>query len=299
MREDPGGGGDVDFDGASGPLDFATPGEPAVASFGLLQFGTDNKIDDSKTKFQVAGDDSKAVQDAGPKPVTTAAAGGPLTIGTLLPLTGSLAFLGPPEVAGVKLAVKEVNDAGGALGAPVALVEGDSGDTSTDTANTTVDRLLASNVNAIIGAASSAVTLTVVDKIAAAGVVEISPANTSDTFTTYNDQGMYFRTAPPDVLQAVPLADLVLGDGNTKVGILNLNDPYGKGLSENVAANLVKGGLSKADILSIAYDPTASSYDTEVQKMVEFGPDAIVVIGFDESARIIQELNAQGIGPAR
>ena len=33
--------------------------------------------------------------------------------------------------------------------------------------------------------------------------------------------------------------------------------------------------------------------------MVEFGPDAIVVIGFDESARIIQELNAQGIGPAR
>ena len=48
-------GGDVDYDGASGPLDFADPGEPAVASFGLLQFGEDNKIDDSKTEFQVAG----------------------------------------------------------------------------------------------------------------------------------------------------------------------------------------------------------------------------------------------------
>jgi hypothetical protein len=292
-------GGDVDYNGASGPLDFAEPGEPAVASFGLLQFGSDNKIDDSKTEFQVAGDESKAAKDAGLKPVPTATTGGPLTIGTLLPLTGSLAFLGPPEVAGVKLAIKEINEAGGVLGAPVALVEGDSGDTSTDTANTTVDRLLASNVNAIIGAASSAVTLTVIDKIAAAGVVEFSPANTSDQFTTYNDQGLYFRTAPPDVLQAIPLADMVLGDGNTKVGILNLNDPYGKGLSENVAANLIDGGLKKADILSIAYDPTASSYDTEVQKMVEFAPDAIVVIGFDESARIIQELNAQGIGPAR
>lgn len=292
-------GGDVDYDGASGPLSFSDPGEPAVASFGLLEFGEDNKIDDSLTEFQVAGDEAQAASDAGPAPVAPGATGGPLVIGTLLPLTGSLAFLGPPEVAGVQLAVQEVNEAGGVLGAPVGLVEGDSGDTSTDTANTTVDRLLASNVNAIIGAASSSVSLTVIDKIAAAGVVQFSPANTSDQFTTYNDSGLYFRTAPPDVLQAVPLADLVLSDGNTTVGILNLNDAYGTGLAENVANNLVDGGLNEDDILSITYDPTASSYDTEVQQMVEFGPDAIVVIGFDESARIIQEMNAQGIGPAR
>jgi ABC-type branched-subunit amino acid transport system substrate-binding protein len=292
-------GGDVDYDGASGPLSFAQPGEPAVASFGLMQFGANNKIDDSKTEFQVAGDDTKAVSDAGPKPVTSAAAGGPLVIGTLLPLTGSLAFLGPPEVAGVQLAVKEINAAGGVFGQPIQLVEGDSGDTSTDTANTTVDRLLSNNVNAIIGAASSSVSLTVIDKITNAGVVQFSPANTSDQFTSYNDKGLYFRTAPPDVLQAVPLADLVLGDGNTKVGILNLNDAYGTGLAKNVSANLVDGGLDQANIKQITYDPTASSYDTEVQQMVEFAPDAIVVIGFDESARIIQELNAQGIGPKR
>ena len=55
-------------------------------------------------------------------------------IGTLLPLTGSLAFLGPPEVAGVKLAIQDINAAGGSLGQPVKLVEGDSGDASTDTA---------------------------------------------------------------------------------------------------------------------------------------------------------------------
>ena len=33
--------------------------------------------------------------------------------------------------------------------------------------------------------------------------------------------------------------------------------------------------------------------------MVDFNPDAIVVIGFEESSRIIQGLNAQGIGPQR
>ena len=42
-----------------------------------------------------------------------------LKIGTLLPQTGSLAFLGPPEFAGVDLAVKEINDAGGVLGEDV------------------------------------------------------------------------------------------------------------------------------------------------------------------------------------
>ena len=42
-----------------------------------------------------------------------------LKIGTLLPQTGSLAFLGPPEFAGVDLALKEINDAGGVNGKPV------------------------------------------------------------------------------------------------------------------------------------------------------------------------------------
>ena len=43
-------------------------------------------------------------------------ASGPLKIGSLLPETGSLAFLGPPEFAGVDLAVEEINAAGGVLG---------------------------------------------------------------------------------------------------------------------------------------------------------------------------------------
>src|ERR671919_436054 len=53
---------------------------------------------------------------------------GVLTVGTLLPSTGDLAFLGPPEFAGVDLAVKEINDAGGVLGKPVETAQADSGD---------------------------------------------------------------------------------------------------------------------------------------------------------------------------
>jgi ABC-type branched-subunit amino acid transport system substrate-binding protein len=291
-------GGNPDYDGASGPLAFADAGEPAVASFGLLQFGEDNKLDDSKTEFVLAGDENNAASDEGPAaaPATT---GAPLVVGTLLPLTGDLAFLGPPEVAGAKLAIEDINAAGGVFGQPVQLVEGDSGDASTDTATQTADRLLQSGVNVVVGAASSTVSLTVIDRITGAGVMQISPANTSDQFTTYNDNGLYFRTAPPDVLQARALADLIGEDGNNTVAILARNDAYGTGLADNTQQNLLDQGLAEDDVINVTYDPTAANFDAEIQKMVEFGGDAIVVIGFDESSRILEGLNAQGIGPKR
>ena len=291
-------GGNPDYDGASGPLAFADAGEPAVASFGLLQFGEDNKLDDSKTEFVLAGDENNAASDEGPA-AAPATSGAPLVIGTLLPLTGDLAFLGPPEVAGAKLAIEDINAAGGVFGQPVQLVEGDSGDASTDTATQTADRLLQSGVNVVIGAASSTVSLTVIDRITGAGVMQISPANTSDQFTTYNDNGLYFRTAPPDVLQARALADLIGEDGNNTVAILARNDAYGTGLANNTQQNLLDQGLAEDDVINVTYDPTAANFDAEIQKMVEFGGDAIVVIGFDESSRILEGLNAQGIGPKR
>jgi ABC-type branched-subunit amino acid transport system substrate-binding protein len=292
-------GGNVDYDGISGPLSFTDAGEPAQASFGILQFGEDNKLDQDATRYVIAGDEANASTDEGPAYAPAGATGGPLVIGTLLPLTGNLAFLGPPEVAGARLAVNDINAAGGVLGQPVQLIEGDSGDASTDTATQTVDRLLQGGVNAIIGAASSGVSLTVIDRITGAGVVQFSPANTSDQFTDYNDNGLYFRTAPPDTLQSRALSDLIINDGNNTVGIMALNDPYGTGLMENTRQNLISAGLSEDSIQTLTYDPQAANYDAEVQQMVDFNPDAVVVIGFEESARIIEGLNSQGIGPQR
>ncbi len=52
-------------------------------------------------------------------------ASGPLKIGSLLPETGSLAFLGPPEFAGVDLAVADINAAGGVLGENIEHIRGD------------------------------------------------------------------------------------------------------------------------------------------------------------------------------
>ena len=221
---------------------------------------------------------------------------GTFIVGTLLPETGSLAFLGPPEVAGVKLAVKEVNDAGGVLGKPMTLVTGDSGDTSTDIANQTVDRLLTAKADVIVGAASSSVTLTVIDKIAAAGVVMFSPANTSKALTTYADKGMYFRTAPPDNLQGQVLGEIVVEDGGgSAVGILALQDPYGEGLAEDTKKSIESSGGKVVE--TVIYDPKAANFDNEVDRIKRKNPKAVIVIGFDESAKVITTMIEKGIGP--
>ena len=44
---------------------------------------------------------------------------GILKIGGVIPLTGALSFLSPPEIAGAELAIQDINDAGGVLGKPV------------------------------------------------------------------------------------------------------------------------------------------------------------------------------------
>jgi len=287
-------GTDIDYDGVSGPLEFSGNGEPTVASYGILQFGEDNRIDDSLTEYVIANAPAEA--DVPEVPVEGTRAGdGVFKVGTLLPETGSLAFLGPPEFAGAELAISEINEAGGVLGKPAELSQGDSGDTTTDLANTTVDRLLSENVDLIVGAASSSVSLTVVDKITGAGVVQFSPANTSKAFSDYADKGLYFRNAPSDILQGSTLADLILEDGHTTVGVLALDDDYGTGLLEDLTKALEEGGAEVVE--SVVYDPAAQTFDAEVGQIATADPEAIVVIGFDESSRIISLMVEQGIGP--
>lgn len=171
----------------------------------------------------------------------------------------------------------------------------DSNDTSTDTAVRNAAELIDQGVSAIIGPASSAVSMTVIDDIVGSGTLMVSPSNTATTFTAYPDNDLYFRTAPSDVLQGRVLGELVRSDGHDNVGILSLDDEYGDGLAENVALAVEDGGGTIVD--RITYDPQAASFTTEVTQMVTASPDALVLIGFVETLSVLPELESQGIGP--
>ena len=220
---------------------------------------------------------------------------GTLTIGNLLPQTGDLAFLGPPEFAGVKLAVEEMNAAGGVLGQDVANVDADSGDGTPDIAGAEVDKLFNQDVDAIIGAAASGVSVSVIDKITGAGVVHFSPANTAAGFDTYDDNGLYFRTAPSDALQGAVLGNLAVEDGFSNVAVMARQDFYGEGLAEQVQTTLQEKGANVAEF--VLYSADAQNYTAEVNKIAAAKPDALVLVAFEETTKIIPQLIAKGIGP--
>lgn len=207
-------------------------------------------------------------------------------VGTILPQTGNLAFLGPPEFAGVDLAVADLE----AADYPFAIeqVDTDSGDTTTDIALQSAGQLVDAGASVVIGAASSGVSFTFIDQFVDAGIVQISPANTSPDFTDYDDDGYYWRTAPSDVLQGRVLGNLMVNNGAANVAFLYINDPYGIGLAENAGSAVEAAG--GAVVASVPYNPGDTNFSSQVSEILASSPDAIGVLAFEETANIIPEL---------
>jgi len=296
-------GEDIDYNGVSGPIEFDQFGDETKATIGVYQYNEANTVPGLNapvdTALPVTYSEGSLPKPTGPAPVLTSkvnsGANGQLVIGGLLPITGSLSSLGPPEIAGVQAAVQDINKAGGVLGKPVTFISGDSGDTTTDTASLTVNKQLQKGVDAIIGAASSSVTLSVIDAVTGAGVIQVSPANTSPELSDYPDNGLYFRTAPSDQLQGRVLADQVIADGFSNIAIISRQDSYGEGLTKYVTQFIKQGG---GNVVSTEYyDDTATTFSSQVSATKAAGPDAIVLVGFDESGKVITEMVKQGIGP--
>lgn len=208
------------------------------------------------------------------------------TIGTALPVTGNLAFLGPPEISATDYAASQVNEA--AKGININLIQGDSGDTDNKAYETEIPRLLGEGATAIIGAASSGTSLQFIDQVIAANAIQFSPANTSAAFTGYEDNGLYWRTAPSDVLQGEVLGNLVAADGNETLGMIVLNDAYGTGL-----ACFTKDAFEAAGgevVATSLYNTGDTNFSAQVEDVLAADPDAIALITFEEVTTIIPEL---------
>ena len=218
------------------------------------------------------GGSSTSTESTGPQEDLT------LKLGSVLPQTGSLAFLGPPEQAGVQLAVDEINEA--KKGITIDFTPGDSGDADNKAFETTVPKLQSEGVTAMIGAAASGVTKLFLDSNVDAGIITFSPANTSPDFTTWDDKGLYWRTAPSDLLQGEVLGNLIAEDGHKNIGIIYQNDAYGTGLY-GVVKEVFEGTGGKV-VAEASYNDGDSSFDAQVATIMAAKPDAIVLVTFDQ-----------------
>ncbi len=237
-----------------------------------------------------------------PSSTTTAAprgnVDGALRIGALLPFTGEGASIGASLLAGVELAIDQINRAGGVNRQPVVLVKADDGSEPT-TAAVALERLVQQDrVDAIIGPASTRVTRSLLEPITDAGVLACSPTNTAISISEFPDDDYYFRTAPPDSLQAVALGRAIAETGRRSTAILYVDDEYGQSVADALATELRRQGSEV--VANVAIDPTAPDFQALLLGVLDQDPAAIAYAGVpDPGVRIISTLRELGVRPER
>ena len=222
-----------------------------------------------------------------------------LTIGQLAPLTGPIAIISDAFTVPVKLAVDEINLSGGVNGKPVGLVVADDGSVSA-TARTAVTSLIdTSHADAIIGPSTSQAALDLFTRPPTHRAVICSGSNSYGPISgPARQNGFYFRTAPPDRLQASALAKLLIADGRTRPVVIAGRDDYGLPFGTDVVRSLVAQHATGARLISLrAGDAGANRAASEA---LARQPDAVVLIGFpDGIAPVLRVLIAQGKGPTQ
>jgi neutral amino acid transport system substrate-binding protein len=272
----------------------------AALSLVLAACGSDDDDPQAEDTSQAPSDDTSesapAAEVTDNKCEAGATSADTFKVGGILPITGNLAFLGPPEIAGTGLAVSDINAAGGVNDADACYQMEDSGDT-TDLAvsSNSADKLIQGKPSVVIGAASSSVTENVVQTFTDAQITEVSPANTATSLSGVSP--FYFRTVVPDSVQGNALATLIASDGYQKLAFLVFNDTYGTGLRNEIQKNFTANGGEctygcKGD--GNEFPAAQTTFSSEVSAALATNPDAIMILAFDETKAIVPELVAQG-----
>lgn len=216
----------------------------------------------------------------------------PVRIGMIAPLAGDLSPNGPGWRDAVRLAVREVNAAGGVLpGRSVELLI-ENGESDANVGVAAAMRLVESGVVGIIGDSSSSATKRVYQEVTLpAQVLLASGVSTSITLTTINRElagdWFFFRTAPPDARQAPVLAEAMYAHDCRRIAIFYVDDgDYGGPFRDGTRARLSEYGDVVIPIEQ-PYRSPGSDYSTEVAAVAAAAPDCIAFIAYPESAGVI------------
>lgn len=212
---------------------------------------------------------------------------GTLRIGLILDNSGSQAFLNPAQLAAAKLAVQEINAAGGHKGRPLELLPEKVGGEAADQARALVD----AKADVIIGPTDSSRAPAAIDVVSKAKVVLISPANTAASLSQYQSGGYYFRTAATDVAQSPVLVKLAKDGGAKKLVVVHEQSAYGTDVSAAVSSSAKEAGIEVVTVAGFKPGEAQKAAATAA----EASPDAVVIIARDGAQGAIAELQNAGV----
>ncbi|GGQ86565.1 branched-chain amino acid ABC transporter substrate-binding protein [Couchioplanes azureus] len=217
------------------------------------------------------------------------AAAEPIRIGALLPLSGGNAPSGQADVAAARLAVDEVNAAGGLLGRPVELVVKDDA-CDPATAVIAANELVAADVVASVGGFCSNATIPTLKIFHTAGIPAVVPlANSTDLLAPgYNSAFLISGTTRDEA----KMAHAWMRELHTaRLAVVDDGTSYSVSLAQSTAA--ADSGIVVALQSRLSQD--ADDYTDLARRVIDGRADMVYFTGYYvEAGRLIKDLRKAG-----
>ena len=224
-------------------------------------------------------------------------------IGVIAPLSGDLAALGKGIQNSVDLAIRQANEAKTIPGWTLELAAEDDQATPDVGKNAATKLAADKDVVGVVGTLNSSVAQSVQPVLAAANIVQVSPANTNPSLTQGADFATapkrtypnYFRTCTTDSVQG-PFAARYLFEtaGIKEVATVHDKKTYGQGLVEAFTAEFEK--LGGKIVAAETINPDDDKYDAVISKIKPSNPKTVYYGGeYPQAGPFSQQMKAAGL----
>ncbi|ANT54733.1 MULTISPECIES: ABC transporter substrate-binding protein [Mesorhizobium] len=203
---------------------------------------------------------------------------GDIKVGALMPLSGAGGSFGQEMLTSAKVALEEINAAGGPLGRKIVLVV-ENDETSPEAAVRGARKLVdVDKVSAIVGTWASSVTLAVAPIVQEKKLIQLSTSGAS-RITEVQKKGHLFRTEPDDLLFGKAYAEYANSQGWKKAAVLGLNVPF---TQMTVAAFRQRFEERGGKVMSFTtYNEDQTTFRSEVTRAFVDQPDFIHISGYE------------------
>lgn len=221
-------------------------------------------------------------------------AGQPIKVGHYGSMTGKEATFGQSTDNGIRLAVEEINAAGGINGRMIEVITYDTKGESREAGNAVTRLITSDKVTAVLGEVASSLSIAGGAVCEQYGVPMISPSSTNPRVTV--GKKMVFRVCFIDPFQGYVVAKFTRDNLKaTKAAVLyDQGQAYSKGLRDEFKKNFEKlGGKIVADQ---AYTSGDQDFSAQLNAIRASNPEAIFIPGYyTEAANIAIQARKLGI----
>ena len=216
-------------------------------------------------------------------PAASGEAGGTFKLGTIGPLTGDAAIYGQAVANGAKIAVDEINAAGGAI-----QFEFQSQDDVADgeTSVNAYNKLMDWGMQVMVGPTTTGASIAVADKVYADRTIMLTPSASSPDVTAGKDN--VFQVCFTDPNQGVASADYISANmAGAKVAVIYRNDDaYSQGIRDTFVSQ------AKANNLDVVYEgtftaDTATDFSVQLTAAQSAGADTVFLPIYYQPASVI------------